>query len=138
MPAKDYANTRYADLADITPANAASLKLAFTFSTGVLRGHEAAPIVVGATMFIVTPYPNRVHALDLGKPGAPTKWSFEPKPLAASQGEACCDLVNRGVTYADGRIFFNTLDNQTIALDAQTGKELWRIRNSATSTTAKP
>jgi lanthanide-dependent methanol dehydrogenase len=129
MPAKDYANTRYADLVDITPANAGSLRLAFTFSTGVLRGHEAAPIVVNGTMYIVTPYPNRVHALDLTKPGAPAKWTFEPKPLAASQGEACCDVVNRGATYADGRVYFNTLDNQTIALDANTGKEIWRVRS---------
>ncbi|MFO1399153.1 MAG: methanol/ethanol family PQQ-dependent dehydrogenase [Burkholderiales bacterium] len=128
MAAKDFANTRYADLPDITAANVATLKLAFTFSTGVLRGHEAAPVVVGGTMYLVTPYPNVVYALDLGQPGAPVKWKFEPKPLAASQGVACCDTVNRGVAYADGRIFFNTLDNQTIALDAQSGTELWRVR----------
>ena len=129
MPARDYASTRYASLADITPANAGSLKLAFTFSTGVLRGHEAAPIVVAGTMYIVTPYPNIVYALDLREPGAPLKWKFEPKPEAFAQGVACCDVVNRGVAYADGKLFFNTLDNQTIALDAADGKELWRYRS---------
>jgi len=128
MAAKDFANTRYADLPDITPANVATLKLAFTFSTGVVRGHEAAPVVVDGTMYVVTPYPNVVYALDLRQPGAPVKWKFEPKPLAASQGVACCDTVNRGVVYGDGRIYFNTLDNQTIALDAQSGKELWRVK----------
>jgi PQQ-dependent dehydrogenase (methanol/ethanol family) len=128
MPAKDHASTRYADLADITRDNVAQLKPAFTFSTGVLRGHEAAPIVVGATMYVVTPYPNVVYALDLATPGAPVKWKYEPKPLAASQGVACCDVVNRGVAYADGRVFLNTLDNQTIALDAASGKELWRVQ----------
>jgi PQQ-dependent dehydrogenase (methanol/ethanol family) len=128
LPARDYASTRYAPLADITPSNVASLKLAFTFSTGVLHGHEAAPIVVGATMYVVTPYPNVVYALDLSRPGAPLRWKFEPKPEAYAQGVACCDVVNRGVAYADGRIFFNTLDNQTIALNADTGKELWRYR----------
>ena len=128
MASKDYANTRFSELAAITQANVKNLKLAFTFSTGVVRGHEAAPVVVGNTMYVVTPYPNVVYALDLTRPGAPVKWKFEPKPLAASQGVACCDVVNRGVAYAHGRIYFNTLDAQTIALDAQSGKEIWRIK----------
>jgi len=128
MAAKDYANSRFSDAGQINAGNVKTLRLAFTFSTGVLRGHEAAPIVADGTMFIVTPYPNVVYALDLGREGAPAKWKFEPKPLAAAQGVACCDFVNRGAVYADGRIYFNTLDNQTIALDAKTGKELWRAQ----------
>ena len=79
-------------------------------------------------MYVVTPYPNHLYALDLSKPGAPAKWQFSPKPLAASQGIACCDTVNRGVAYADGRIFMNTLDGRTIAVDAGTGKEIWRAQ----------
>src|SRR5437762_7300059 len=128
MPARDYASTRYAPLPDITRANVGSLKLAFTFSTGVLRGHEAAPIVAAGLMYIVTPYPNIVYALDLARPGAPLKWKFEPKPESFAQGVALFDVVNRGVVYADGKVFFNTLDNQTIALAADSGKELWRYR----------
>ena len=129
MAARDYASTRFSPLDDISPGNVATLKLAYTFSTGVLRGHEAAPIVVGGTMFIVTPYPNVVYALDLSRPGAPLRWRFEPKPEAFAQGVACCDVVNRGLAYADGKVFLNTLDNQTIALDASSGKELWRYRS---------
>jgi len=128
MAAHDYASTRFSPLADVTAANAATLKLAFTFSTGVVRGHEAAPLVVGNTMFIVTPYPNVVYALDLSQPGAPLRWRFEPKPEAFAQGVACCDVVNRGLAYDDGKVFLNTLDNQTIAIDAANGKELWRYR----------
>jgi PQQ-dependent dehydrogenase (methanol/ethanol family) len=128
MAGKDYANTRFSELDQITSGNAKNLQLAFTFSTGTLRGHEAAPVVVGGTMYIVTPYPNIVYALDLTQPGAPVKWKFEPKPLAAAQGVACCDVVNRGVAYSNGRLYFNTLDNQTIALDAGTGKEIWRVQ----------
>jgi PQQ-dependent dehydrogenase (methanol/ethanol family) len=101
------------------------LGVRFTFSTGVVRGHEAAPLVVNGTMYIVTPYPNLVHALDLTQPGAPAKWTYDPKPLRASQGVACCDVVNRGLTYDDGVLFFNTLDNRTVALDAATGREKW-------------
>jgi glucose dehydrogenase len=77
-------------------------------------------------MYVVTPYPNHVIAFDLAKPGASVKWSFDPKTNAKAQGVACCDVVNRGAAYADGRVFFNTLDNHAIALDAATGKELWR------------
>ena len=128
MAAKDHANTRYSSLDQITAANAKDLKPVFTFSTGVLRGHEGAPIVVNDTMYIVAPYPNYLYALDLKQPGAPMKWRFEPKPNAGSQGVACCDVVNRGAAYADGRIFFNTLDNQTIAVDAKSGKEIWRAK----------
>jgi PQQ-dependent dehydrogenase (methanol/ethanol family) len=127
-PAKDYASTRYSTLTEITPQNAGSLKVAFTFSTGLTHGHEAAPLVVNNTMYIVTPWPNKLFALDLTKPGAPQRWVYEPKPTPASQGVACCDVVNRGASYADGRIFFNTLDNQTVAVDANTGKELWKTR----------
>ena len=128
MAARDYANTRFSPLGEITTTNAASLRLAFTFSTGVLRGHEAAPLVVGPTMFIVTPFPNIVYALDLSKPGAPLRWKFEPKPEPYAQGVACCDVVNRGLAFADGKLFLNTLDNQTLAVDAESGKELWRFR----------
>jgi PQQ-dependent dehydrogenase (methanol/ethanol family) len=128
MAAKDYANTRYSALDQINAANVKELKLAFTFSTGVLRGHEAAPVVVNGTMYVVSPYPNYLYALDLTQAGAPTKWKFDPKPDASAQGVACCDLVNRGVAYADGKVFMNTLDGQSIAVDANTGRELWRTR----------
>lgn len=126
MAAHDYASTRFSSLAEITRDNVTSLRVAWTFSTGLVRGHEAAPIVAGNTMFLVTPYPNVLYALDLTRPGAPLKWKYEPRPVAASQGVACCDVVNRGAAYADGRVFFNTLDNHTIAVDAVTGRELWR------------
>jgi glucose dehydrogenase len=99
MPAKDYANTRYSGLADITTENVRQLKPAWTFSTGVNRGQEAAPLVVHDTMYLVTPYPNILYALDLTQPGAPPKWKYEPKPAASAQGVACCDFVNRGAAY---------------------------------------
>jgi PQQ-dependent dehydrogenase (methanol/ethanol family) len=91
----------------------------------MVAGHEAAPLVVGNTMFIVTPFPNIVYAFDLTKPGAPMKWKYDPKPLGASKGVACCDVVNRGAAYANGSIFFNTLDGRTIALDAESGQPKW-------------
>ena len=124
-PAKDFASTRFSGLTEIDTTTVKSLHPIMTFSTGVIKGHEAAPVVVGSTMYIVTPYPNYVYALDLTKPGFPVKWKYEPKPEAASQGVACCDVVNRGLVYDAGRVFFNTLDDHTIALDAATGKVVW-------------
>jgi PQQ-dependent dehydrogenase (methanol/ethanol family) len=129
MPAKNYASTRFSGLDQINADNVKGLKVAWTFSTGVNRGHEAAPLIVGSTMYVVTPYPNILYALDLspGKEGT-TKWKYEPDPVAAAQGVACCDLVNRGAAFADGRIFYNTLDGNTVAVDAATGKEVWKTK----------
>jgi PQQ-dependent dehydrogenase (methanol/ethanol family) len=126
--AHDPEGTRFSPIEQIGVRNVGSLRLAFSFATGVERGQEAAPLVVGDTMYLVTPFPNYVYALDLTRPTAPVKWKFDPKPDVSAQGVACCDLVNRGVAYADGRIFFNTLDAQTIALDAASGRELWRAK----------
>ena len=128
MAARDHANTRYSPLGEITPANVALLQLVFSFSMGVERGQEAAPVVVGNTMYVVAPYPNFLYALDLTRPQSPLKWTFAPNPQAKAQGVACCDLVNRGVAFADGKVFMNTLDGQSIAVDAATGKEVWRTK----------
>jgi len=127
MAAKNYENTRYSPLDQINAGNVKSLRVAWTFGTGVNRGQEAAPIVAGSTMYVVTPYPNYLYALDLTQSGQ-IKWKYEPKPDAAAQGEACCDHVSRGVAYFDGKVFINTLDCQTAAVDAQTGRELWKRR----------
>ncbi len=128
MPAKDYQSTRFSGLDQITTQNAGNLKLAWTFSTGVRRGHEAAPLVVGGTMYIVTPFPNHLFALDLSQPGAPLKWTYQPPVQRAAAGVACCDVVNRGAAYYDGKVFYNILDNQTVAVDARTGREVWRTK----------
>ncbi|MGN6468763.1 MAG: methanol/ethanol family PQQ-dependent dehydrogenase [Rhizobiaceae bacterium] len=127
MPAKNFASTRYSGLDEINTKNVARLQVAFTFSTGIDRGQEASPLVVGATMYVLTPYPNILYALDLTKPGAPVKWKYEPKPEAAAQGVACCDVVNRGPVSGDGRIYYNTLDGHTVAINADTGAEVWNV-----------
>ncbi len=128
IPQKNYANTRYSGLAEINTENVKSLQVAFTFSTGVNRGQESAPLVVGSTMYVLSPYPNILYALDLSKEGAPMKWQYNPQPAAAAQGVACCDVVNRGPTYSNGRVFYTTLDAQVVAVDAETGKEAWRTK----------
>jgi PQQ-dependent dehydrogenase (methanol/ethanol family) len=128
MPAKDYASTRFSALEQITPANVAKLQVAMTFSTGLTEGFEAPPLVVGDTMYVVTPWPNKIFALDLTKPGAPAKWTYEGHAAAASKGVACCGPVNRGAFYSNGRLFMNLLDGHTVAVDADSGKEIWRTQ----------
>src|ERR1043165_2033803 len=143
MPAKNYASTRFSGLDETNTGNVQNLKVAWTFSVGVNRGQEAAPIVVGDTMYVATPYPNILYALDLTKEKqGSVKWSFDPKAAAAAQGVACCDYVNRGAVFAGGKVVFNTLDGQTIAVDAASGKEVWRAHlgdiNKGESVTMAP
>ena len=128
MPAHDHASTRYSGLREITADNVRGLREVWSFPTNIPKGHEAAPLVVGSTMYVVTPFPNHLYAFDLTRPGPSVKWVFRPEPVPAAQGVACCDVVNRGAAYSNGRIYFNTLDNQTLAVDAATGAELWRAR----------
>jgi PQQ-dependent dehydrogenase (methanol/ethanol family) len=128
MPARDYANTRFSGLDQINADNVGKLQLAFTFATGTLLGQESAVLAVGDTLYFVTPYPNILYAVDLNAPAGGLKWKFDPKTDAASQGVACCQPVSRGPTYSNGRIFYNTTDAHTIALDAATGQLLWKTR----------
>jgi PQQ-dependent dehydrogenase (methanol/ethanol family) len=127
MAAKDHANTRFTKLDQITKDNVAKLEVAWSYETGSNNGHEAAPIVVGETLYIVTPFPNRLIAFD-AKTGR-VKWEYTPRTVEhAAKGVACCDLVNRGAVYDNGRVFFATLDGYAIAVDAATGKEAWSVK----------
>jgi lanthanide-dependent methanol dehydrogenase len=128
LPSRDYAASRYSPLGQITPGNAKNLRVAWTFSTGVLRGHEGQPLVVDKTMYIVTPYPNVAYAIDLASPRYALKWKYRPENAQAAVGVACCDVVNRGAVFADGKIIYNLLDGHTVAVDAATGTELWKTK----------
>jgi PQQ-dependent dehydrogenase (methanol/ethanol family) len=128
MATKDYRNTRFSSLSEVDTSNVSRLAQAFSVPMKTTRGQEAAPVVVDGTMYLVGPYPNEVVALDLSRPGAPRKWSYHPPVEPASQGVACCDVVNRGVAYDSGKIFVNTLDDHTLALDAASGAVLWNTK----------
>lgn len=125
LPAGDYANTRYSPLSQINTTNVQNLHVTATASTGIPHGHEGQPLVVDGTLYIVTPFPNNLIALDITQPGFPQKWVFKPNPDIRSQGVACCDIINRGASYADGKVIYNTLDDHTVAVDAKTGEKVW-------------
>ena len=125
----DYAGTRFSKLDQINTGNVKDLKVAWTFSTGVLRGHEGGPLVIGNMMYLHTAFPNIVYALDLDKESQ-IVWKYEPKQDPSVIPVMCCDTVNRGVQYADGKIFLHQADTSLVALDAKTGKELWKVVNA--------
>ena len=141
MPAGDYANTRYSELTQITKDNVKDLKMAWSFSTGVLRGHEGNALVMDGTMYVHTAFPNIVFALDLNNDGA-IKWKYEPKQnYDETVPVMCCDTVNRGLSYGDGKIFLNQADTTLVALDMETGEVVWSDKRDdpkvgATSTAA--
>ncbi len=128
MPAKTYDNQRYSTLDQINAGNVGKLQVAWTFSTGVLRGHEGAPLVIGDVMYLATPFPNIVYALDLNHDGK-ILWKYEPKQDPNVIPVMCCDTVNRGVAYGDGKIFLHQADDTLVALDAKTGKLAWSAKN---------
>ena len=127
MQAGDDANHRYSPLSQINKNNVKNLQVAWTFSTGVLRGHEGGPLVIGDTMYVHSPFPNKVFALKLEDQSI--KWKYEPKQDPAVIPVMCCDTVNRGVAYGDGKIFLQQADTTLVALDANTGKEVWKVKN---------
>jgi glucose dehydrogenase len=97
-------------------------------SLGTLRGQEGQPLVVGNMMYLQTAYPNFVYAIDLNQFWR-IAWKFAPEIDKLAPSVACCDVVNRGVAYADGKIITNALDAKVYALDAKTGKVLWTAVN---------
>jgi PQQ-dependent dehydrogenase (methanol/ethanol family) len=128
MPTGDYANTRYSKLKQINSGNVGKLQVAWTFSTGVLRGHEGAPLVIGNVMYVHTPFPNIVYALDLNNDGK-ILWKYEPKQDPNVIPVMCCDTVNRGLSYGDGKIILHQADTTLVALNAKDGSVAWSVKN---------
>ena len=125
--AGDNANHRHSVLKQISTSNVGKLQVAWTMSTGVLRGHEGSPLVIGDTMYIHTPFPNNVYAVSLKD--QTYRWKYEPKQDADVVPVMCCDTVNRGLAYGDGKIFLQQADTTLVALDAKTGKVVWSVKN---------
>jgi lanthanide-dependent methanol dehydrogenase len=128
LPAGDFANTRYSPLSQIDQQNVSKLRLITTFSTGINRGHEGQPLVVRNTMYVVTPFPNLLYAIDLSQPHGPIRWVYDPQADSRAVGIACCDVVNRGASYGDGKVIYATLDGHAVAVDSDSGREVWRAR----------
>jgi PQQ-dependent dehydrogenase (methanol/ethanol family) len=125
--AGDMYNQRYSKLKQINTGNAGKLQVAWTFSTGVLRGHEGSPLVVDGMMYLHTPFPNKVFAINLDD--QKIVWKYEPKQDPAVIPQMCCDTVYRGLAYAEGKIFLQQADSMLVALNAKDGKKVWEVKN---------
>jgi len=128
LPLGSYSGIRHSKLTQINTKNADKLHVAWTMSTSTLRGQEGHPLVIGNMMYFESSYPNFVYAINLDKVGE-IVWKFAPEQDKFSPSVACCDLVNKGVAYADGKILVTTLDTHVYALDAKTGKVVWSAQN---------
>ena len=124
----NYAGTRYSELNEINAKNVKKLQLVRMFSTGILRGHEGGVLVVDDIIYLHTPFPNTIFALDQ------KTWSIIWKYTPTQDGDVvipvmCCDTVNRGLAYAEGKIFLQQADTTLVALNAKTGKLIWGVKN---------
>src|SRR5258708_31161712 len=128
LPLGSYSGIRHSKLSQINTRNAGKRKVAWAMSTGTLRGQEGQPHVVGNMMYFESSYPNYVYGINLDNIGQ-IVWKFAPEQDKFSPSVACCDLVNKGVAYADGKILISTLDTHVYALDAKTGKVVWSAQN---------
>ncbi|GLI24100.1 MULTISPECIES: methanol/ethanol family PQQ-dependent dehydrogenase [Xanthobacter] len=135
MTGKNYDANNYSPQKQINKANVKQLRPAWSFSTGVLSGHEGTPLVVNNVMYIHSPYPNTTFAVGLDDPGH-ILWQHKPKQNPTARAVACCDVVNRGLAYwpGDGKtpalILKTQLDGHIVALNAETGAEFWKLENS--------
>ena len=127
VQAGDMFNQRYSKLNQINTGNVAKMQVAWTFSTGVLRGHEGSPLVIDGKMYLHSPFPNKVFAVDLDT--QKILWKYEPKQDPAVIPQMCCDTVNRGLAYAEGKVILQQADSNLVALDAKSGKVIWSVKN---------
>lgn len=134
-PAGTVQGTRFSSLSQIDNASVPRLKEEFQFSTNIKAGHEGQPLVVKGLMYVVTPFPNLLYALDLN--GGAVRWVFNPRADPTAADKACCDIVNRGAAYhprdpnistSVDKIIYTVLDNTTVAVDATTGRQVWRTK----------
>ena len=124
-PSGDLQGTRYSSLSEITTSNVGSLVEEFNFPTNAIASHEGNPLVVNNVMYVVTPWPNKLIAMDLTRPGTQL-WVFDPHTNGDARGVACCDVVNRGASYANGMVVYATLDGHVVAVDATKGTQVWK------------
>jgi quinohemoprotein ethanol dehydrogenase len=119
---RDSTEQRFSPIEEINTSNVTKLGLTAAYEMRDGRGVEATPLEVDGTLYVTSAW-SIVYALDAvtGK----ERWVFEPKVDRAVGVKACCDAVNRGVAYADGKVFVAALDGRLIAIDAKTGAQLW-------------
>ncbi len=132
-PSGDLEGTRYSTLTQIDATNVGKLVEDFAVPTNRRGSHQGQPLVVDGVMYVVTPFPHRLIAIDPTAAGK-VLWTFSPSFDEYAHGVACCDVVNRGAAFGAGMVVFNTLDDTTVAVNAKTGKRVWQTRHGQPQT----
>jgi PQQ-dependent dehydrogenase (methanol/ethanol family) len=120
-------NEGLSPLRELTPANIGQLQLAFSFPVSHPGRATQPPLVAGNTLFLMTPFPHTVLALDLASPGK-VRWSRTLPADSSAAGRSCCGGGGGGMVLAGDRLVLNTLDGRTLSLDAGTGQVVWEVR----------
>lgn len=123
----DFGEQRYSELSQINTDNVDQLGLEWSFDMYTRRGVEATPLVIGHTLYATSSW-SVVYALDAVT--GDKKWVYDPKVDRAFLAKGCCDAVNRGVAYADGKIFVGAYDGRLIALHADSGDLVWEVQTT--------
>lgn len=123
-PGGDAGKTRHSTLEDITPANVGRLGLAWQAELGTNRVLEATPVVIDGVMY-TSGVAGRAYAFDAAT--GKELWHFDPDIDMQVNRFACCDMANRGVAVAKGKVFVAALDGKLYALDARDGHVVWRV-----------
>lgn len=121
---RTYSEQRYSPLDQINRSNVGNLKLAWYYNLDSNRGQEGTPLIVDGIMYATTNW-SKMKALDAAT--GKLLWEYDPKVPGNIADKGCCDTVNRGAGYWNGKVYFGTFDGRLIALDAKTGKKAWEI-----------
>ena len=119
-----YKEQRFSKLTGIEPANVSELGLAWFKPIGGLERMQATPLVVDGVMYVNNGR-SIVYALDAAT-GAEL-WSYDPEIDMGFMRYAWDRPTNRGLAVYKGRVYIATFDGRLVAIDANTGEEVWDV-----------
>lgn len=127
---RSYDESRHSPLNLINSSNVGKLGLAWYYPFPSSRGMEATPLIVDGVLYTTGTW-SRVYAFNLAN--GELLWQYDPQVAGLQALHLCCDVVNRGVAWWQGKIFVGTLDGRLVALDATSGEQQWSVQTTDTS-----
>jgi PQQ-dependent dehydrogenase (methanol/ethanol family) len=119
---RDYSEQRFSPLDQINAETVGQLGLAWFADLDTARGQEGTPLVIDGKIYVTTAW-SKVKAYDAAT--GETLWQYDPEVPGETGPKACCDVVNRGMAAWGDRLYLGTLDGRLVALDRDTGEEVW-------------
>ena len=122
------ASTSFSALDEIGAGNVEHLTGGPVFATGRFGGQAGAPSAAGDLVYIETGFPNAIFALELAQASPSVAWSYAPEPDGRARGLSCCGRTEFGPVLSGAKLYANTLDGRTVALDRRSGNKLWETK----------